>query len=81
VKQRYNEPEDSDYIKIPEKPEWDHGLSDKYQALKSMHCLRYQCDEGDVPDSNMYKILDNIIRNWESYIIDSLPEYERARWD
>lgn len=81
VKQRYNEAEDSDYIKIPEKPDWNNGKKDKYQALKSMHCLWYQCSEGDVPKTKMYKTLNDIIHAWEAFIIDAIPEYENARWD
>ena len=80
VIQRYDEKEDSDYIKLPDVVNWNDGQLDKYQALKSMHCLRYQCSEGNVPETKLYKLLDEIIHDWESYIINRMPEYEKARW-
>lgn len=81
VIQRYNEKEDSEYIKLPENINWDGGKQDKLQALKSMKCLRYQCSEGNVPESKTFKLLEEIINAWEDYIIEKIPEYEIARWD
>ncbi len=84
VKQRYNEPKNSDYIKIPdcEKIDWtSNGKLDKYQALKSMQCLRYQCSEGNVPKTKLYKFLNQIIEYWMDYIINEIPEYKNAGWD
>ena len=81
VKQRYEEPDDSDYIKIPKSVNWDEGKLDQYQTLKSMHCLRYQCTEGDVPETKLYKFLDEIIDQWADFIIEQIPEYQEARWD
>ena len=81
VKQRYNEPEDSDYIKIPDDFNWDGGKIDKYQCLKSIRCLRYQCSEGNVPETKLYRFLDELISCWSSYVIEQLPEYSSAIWD
>ena len=81
VKQRYNEADDSDYIKIPEKLNWDGGKIDKFQALKSMRCLIYQCAEGNVPKTKLFKFLEELIESWTWYIINAMPEYEKARWD
>lgn len=84
VKQRY--PDDtSDYINIPdcEKIDWTgNGTKlDKFQALKSMHCLIYQCSEGNIPETKLYKFLSDLVHCWESYIINEMPEYEKAEWD
>lgn len=81
VKQRYDEPEDSDYIKIPDCLNWDGEKLNKYQCLKSMRCLRYQCSEGNVPETKLYKMLDKLIEVWTNYIIDDIPEYNKAEWD
>jgi len=81
VKQRYDEPEESDYIAIPERFNWDNGKLDKYQALKSMQCLRYQCNEGNVPETKLYKMLETLIQNWMYYILNQIPEYNNAEWD
>lgn len=81
VKQRYNEKENTDYIKIPDSFNWDGGKLNKYQCLKSMECLRYQCSEGNIPKTRLYKFLDNLIITWQSYIMDGIPEYNQAGWD
>lgn len=55
--------------------------SNIYQQLKSMHCLRYQASEGDVPNTATYKFLSDMIHITERYIIDNLPQYKNAGWD
>lgn len=50
------------------------------QVLKSMHCLRYQCDEGENDKQPGFKLLEELIQILTDHIIDSLPEYERAVW-
>jgi hypothetical protein len=79
--QRYNEKEGSDYIKLPEKINWDNGTLNKFQCLKDMKCLRYQCSEGNVPDTRLYKFLEELIEAYMSYIIEELPQYNNASWD
>jgi len=84
VKQRYNEPDNSEYIQIPDCDNIDwtsNGKLDKYQALKSMQCLRYQCSEGNVPKTKLYKFLELLISHWMDYIINEIPEYKKANWD
>lgn len=81
VVQRYNEKEDSDYIKLPDNVNWDNMSLNKFQCLKSMECLHYQCSEGNVPETKLYKFLSELIELWKNYIIEELPEYEKAQWD
>jgi len=50
------------------------------QVLKSMHCLRYQCDEGEVHKQPGFVFLGELIRILTDNIINSLPEYEKAVW-
>jgi len=72
---------DDDYAAIPNNFNWDTQMDlDKYQALKSMHCLRYQCNEGEVADTATYKFLEALIESWTYFIINGLPEYEQAEW-
>jgi hypothetical protein len=46
-----------------------------------MHCLRYQCSEGDVPKKSLYRWLSRAIHHYESKIVSELQEYEDAKWD
>jgi len=75
VNQRYNEINTIKPIKFEFTP------VNQFQALKSMHCLRYQCEEGDVPETELFKVLDSIIHFVEHRIISSLPQYEIAEWE
>jgi len=81
VQQRYNEREDSEFIAIPEFLNWDNGTTNKYQCLKSLKCLSYQCSEGNVPETKLYKFLQEIINCWMDFIINGIPEYDNASWD
>lgn len=49
---------------------------------QAMRCLRYQCSEGNVPETfTEYKILNDAIQRLSSAIIDALPKdeaYEKA---
>jgi hypothetical protein len=75
VAQRYNEPEEETEFKF----EWQD--CNKFQALKSLQCLIYQCSEGNVPETKLYKILRECESAMKNLIIDDLPEYEAAKWD
>jgi len=62
-----------------------HGIpEDRATAcdwLKALHCLSYQCSEGDVPESPLYQQIDRRIRQIEAHLACSLPEYDAAPWD
>ncbi len=51
------------------------------QALKSLQCLLYQCCEGSVPKTKLYKVLREIETSIMHSIINKMPEYEKAGWD
>jgi hypothetical protein len=59
---------------------FQHEPASDIQVLKAMHCLRYQCSEGNVPKMRFYRFLNRLIRLLESHIVHQLPEYERAEW-
>jgi hypothetical protein len=51
------------------------------QVLKSLQCWLYQCDEGDVPQTALYMLFDNVVQLYlMTEIIDALPEYQNAYW-
>ena len=52
-----------------------------HQAVKSMHCMHYQCSEGDVPAEPLFKLLEELTHAIESAIVTHSAEYELADWD
>jgi hypothetical protein len=50
------------------------------QAYKSLRCLIYQCSEGDIPETPLYKALVNYAAAIAAYIVCSTPEYDEAAW-
>ena len=58
----------------------EHAL-DKVQVLKSLQCWLYQCCEGRIMYSPMYRFFDEwVVRYLMSQIIDALPTYNKAEW-
>lgn len=49
-------------------------------GYKAMTCLRYQCSEGNVPDTALFKELARAIGEIACAIVEALPEYEAAPW-
>lgn len=47
---------------------------------KSLKCYLYQCCEGKVPETDLYKTLRNIETIWADYIVSDLPEFQAAIW-
>lgn len=50
------------------------------QGLKSLRCLLYQCSEGDVPDTKLYKQMRTVSGDLAQYIVENLPAYDKAEW-
>lgn len=76
VEARYREPCDAitDY-------QYRSKNYSKCEMLKAMNCLRYQCTEGNIPETALYDELCRAIEKLNAAIVDSLPEYESAPWD
>lgn len=53
----------------------------KVQVLKSIHCLHYQCAEGDTDEQPLFKLLDEICDILANDIVMSSPEYDKAKWE
>jgi len=56
-------------------------MSNKFQLLKSLRCLIYQCSEGDIPDEPLYKRIKSIAACMAMDIVSNMPEYDAAKWD
>lgn len=58
------------------------NLAEACGILKAMHCLLYQCSEGEqLTEQAAYKALQKRIHLYEATIVDRLPEYDAAPWD
>jgi hypothetical protein len=49
-------------------------------AYKSLQCWLYQCSEGTVPESPLFKLMQDISNNIANHIVSRMPEYEKAPW-
>lgn len=76
VNQRYRCDDEADYtprlsaFRTPE----------AMQAYKSAQCLLYQCSEGNVPETPLYKALAEMKNRMAEAVIYGLPEYQTAKW-
>lgn len=50
------------------------------QTLKNLQCWLYQCSEGEVPDSPLYKMMTAYASELAKDIVRALPEYDKASW-
>jgi hypothetical protein len=50
------------------------------QRLKSLQCLTYQCAEGDVPETALFKRAEAAEGKLAQKIVAQTPEYEKAAW-
>jgi hypothetical protein len=75
VNQRYNEKDEAPaYIHL-------HSIScSPMQSYKSLRCYLYQCSEGDVPESQLYKKLQVISDSIGASAASSTAEYCEADW-
>lgn len=53
----------------------------KYQMIKSVDCFLYQCSEGNIPKTKLYKKVQKKLDNFKNWMLDIQPEYEKAKWD
>jgi hypothetical protein len=58
-----------------------HYVLTTTQVLKSLQCWLYQCAEGEVPKTKLYKFFDTfVVMHLLKKIVYSLPEYDKANW-
>lgn len=51
-----------------------------FQLLKSVQCYVYQCSEGRVPETELYKGMHKLENAIAMYIACGQPEYGKAEW-
>ena len=77
VNQRYNENQDYSYaLGFRFEPFCVLDI----QGLKSLRCLLYQCDEGNVPKRKIFKVLEQFSLAMAYQIVGRLEEYEKSEW-
>jgi len=59
---------------------WSDNLKNDMQGLKSLHCFLYQCSEGNIPETELYKTLKTISHRIKDAIIAEIPAYNKAEW-
>ena len=79
VNARYGEGEAEKFrpLNFTYKPEIYHSL---VQVLKSLQCWKYQCSEGDVPQTKLYQFFEEVEYHLALKIVMDLPEYDKALW-
>jgi hypothetical protein len=53
---------------------------ERYQALKSLKCWLYQCNEGQVDKTKLYKFFKELEYIMMNKIIHEIPEFDKAEW-
>jgi hypothetical protein len=56
------------------------GRKERIIDYKAAKCLRYQCSEGNVPETALYRELEALLAANAEEIVTNLPEYEAASW-
>lgn len=74
VNYRYNENE-----KAP-KYEYQRVEATNHQLYKSLQCFLYQCSEGDINQTQLYKHVEKIKDEVARQLIEYTKEYEEAEW-
>src|SRR5207248_10482061 len=79
VNARYGEHEAEKFrpLNFTYKPEGDTFL---VQVLKSLQCWKYQCSEGDVPETKLYQFFEEVEHHLALQIVIRSPEYDKAKW-
>lgn len=49
-------------------------------AYKALECWRYQCNEGTVPQSFLYTLMDRVMFAMAHTMVTNMPEYANAPW-
>jgi len=58
-------------------PEHDFSL---VQVIKSLQCWLYQCCEGEVRQTKLYRFFEEVENHLALKIVMELPEYTKAEW-
>ena len=90
VNQRYKEhdfdtePFINNYTRFKRPINYNNGIfeipTSYYQLLKTIDCYLYQCSEGNVPESALYKAVQSIRNTLANWIISNTPAFNAAEW-
>jgi len=79
LKQRYGDTIEENISKsVPAIPFW--GYLNKVEIYKLLNCYTYQCCEGNVPETKLYKAIKQLETDLCHSIVRAMPEYEAAPW-
>ncbi len=71
---------DENYLIIETEYKFETKLVSKIQALKSLQCFLYQCNEGTADESKLFKTLEKVRCNLAERIVSELESYDEAEW-
>lgn len=78
--ERYRDASPYEFREMP-KGEWCRmAESNPWQLLKTFECYLYQCDEGSVKDSALFKALRDSCRFYMKHLVGKIPAYSEADW-
>ena len=60
---------------------WNNKPVNKFQFLKSVECLIYQCSEGNTINKKLFKWLTKLEQSLRGCIIEDIEDYKKAKWD
>jgi hypothetical protein len=60
---------------------WQNHPQNVYQVYKSLKCWLYQCAEGSVPETDLFKLMDNMAKAIAMYIVETSPAFTVADWN
>lgn len=75
VNQRYHKEDSADGIVYSLYP-----YTSRISAWKALRCWLYQCSEGSVPETYLYRYFREMEKVTAVQIVQSLPEYDQADW-
>lgn len=58
----------------------DYETKPPIQTFKSLGCFLYQCSEGEIMKTDLFKFLEYVKYQLACSIVDELPEYANAYW-
>jgi hypothetical protein len=59
----------------------EYWILNKFQVLKSIDCYLYQCSEGKIPETPLFKFIEYVQLFLLKEIARSNKQYEKAIWD
>jgi hypothetical protein len=68
------------YSDLPAGYRFAYEIVNRCSGLKAIRCLLYQCTEGTIDETPLYRELQDFAHSLAYAIVADLPEYEKADW-